>query len=472
MPRLLAVDDEESLLEMLRLLFEGEGYEVRVAESVQGARDRLAEDSFDLVLCDIMMPDGNGLELLKEIRAESPGTAVIMMTAYSSSKSAVEAMKLGAYNYVSKPFNLDELKLSAAAALEKTHLQVENVYLHRQLEQKFQFSNMVGESPKMRAVFDLVERVAQTLSTVLVQGESGTGKELIARAIHYSGPRAERRFLSINCGALPENLLESELFGHERGAFTGAVREKKGLFQEANGGTLFLDEIGEMTPAMQVKLLRVLQEKTVRRVGGNQEEPVDVRIIAATNRDLTEAITAGTFREDLYYRINVIPIVLPPLRQRREDVRPLVDHFTQKYSQELDVTPKPISVEALRALESYDWPGNVRELENTVERALALAAGDHLTTRDLPPQIRSGGRRPQVTVELPEAGIDLEEHLDEIRRQMMEQALERTGGVQTRAAELLAMSFRSFRYYAKKLGITGEGADGEDEIESVGVAGS
>ena len=469
-PRLLIVDDEESLLDMLCLLFDDQGYEVRRASSVTQARERLAGGDFDLVLCDILMPDGNGLELLREIKAESPQTAVIMMTAYTSSKSAIEAMKLGAYNYVSKPFNVDELKVLAAGALEKTGLEAENVYLRRELEQKYQFSNIVGKSPKMQDVFSLVKRVAKTLSTVLIQGESGTGKELIARAIHYSGPRASHRFLSINCGALPENLLESELFGHERGAFTGAVREKKGLFQEADGGTLFLDEIGEMTPPMQVKLLRALQEKQIRRVGGNREEAVDVRIIAASNRDLAEGISTGEFREDLYYRINVIPIQLPPLRQRREDIALLVDYFIKKYSDELGMEPKQISVEALQVLESYGWPGNVRELENTVERALALSTSEHLTTQDLPAQIRRGERPPPETLELPEEGLDLEAHLDDIRRHLMAQALERTDGVQTPAAELLQMTFRSFRYYAKKLGLTGtpsgEPPAGESAAES------
>ncbi|MEM7518178.1 MAG: sigma-54 dependent transcriptional regulator, partial [Planctomycetota bacterium] len=326
-PKVLVVDDEASMIEFLRLFFEEEGYSVQTAGSVTEARSKITEDRFDLVLSDILMPDGNGLELLREIKAASPHTAVIMMTAYTSTKSAVEAMKLGAYTYVSKPFDVDELKVTARGALEKNDLETENVYLRRELEQKYQFSNIIGRSQKMQDIFSLIERVARTQSTVLIRGESGTGKELIAHAIHFHGPRAEKRFLSINCGALPENLLESELFGHERGAFTGAVREKKGLFQEAHQGTLFLDEIGEMTTPMQVKLLRALQERTVRKVGGNKEEAVDVRIVAATNQNLAEQIEAGNFREDLFYRINVIPIHLPALRQRREDVPLLVDFF-------------------------------------------------------------------------------------------------------------------------------------------------
>ncbi len=453
--RLLVVDDEHSLLEFLGLLFKEQGYDVRRADSVEAARERFANESFDAVLCDILMPDGNGLELLKEFKAQSPRTAVIMMTAYTSTKSAIEAMKLGAYNYISKPFDVDELKVVVAGALEKTGLEAENVYLRRELEQKYQFSNIIGRSPRMQEIFSLIRRIANTPSTVLLHGESGTGKELIARAIHFSGNRSGKRFLSINCGAMPENLLESELFGHEKGAFTGAVRENKGLFQEAHGGTLFLDEIGEMTSPMQVKLLRALQEKKIRRVGGTREEPVDVRIIAASNRDLKQLIEEGTLREDLYYRINVLPIDLPPLRRRREDIPLLVDHFIKKYSEDMGIAPKPISVEAMRLLENYEWPGNVRELENTVERALALATAEDLTTRDLPLQIRSQNAHPPETIELPESGLDLEAHLDEIRRELMRQALQRTEGVQTQAAELLQMTFRSFRYYAKKLQLTG-----------------
>ncbi len=453
--RLLVVDDEESLAEFLRLLFEKEGYDVRTAISVEQARHELAERTFDLVLCDILMPDGNGLDLLKEIKEQNPHIAVIMMTAYASNKSAIEAMKLGAYNYISKPFNVEELVVVAAGALEKTGLEEENVYLRGELERKYQFSNIIGRSPPMQEVFSLIERVAKTVSTVLIAGESGTGKELIARAIHYSGPRTQHHFLSINCGAMPENLLESELFGHERGAFTGAVRDKKGLFQEADQGTLFLDEIGEMTPPMQVKLLRVLQDKKIRRVGGNREEPVDVRIIAATNRDLQDRIATGDFREDLYYRINVIPISLPPLRERRGDVEPLVEFFVEKFAGDLGLENKPVSKRALELLQSYHWPGNVRQLENTIERALTLGTGKEVTSDDLPPQVRNQSNRPPQAISLPKEGMELEPYLDEIRRDLMRQALERTDGVQTQAAEILNISFRSFRYYAKKLELTG-----------------
>jgi two-component system response regulator PilR (NtrC family) len=455
--RLLIVDDESSLADFLCLLFQGEGYDVTTAGSVEEARKSLEGASFNLVLCDILMPDGNGLDLLREIKAATNGGGpqVIMMTAYTSTKSAIEAMKLGAADYVSKPFDVEELKIVAQKALERAELADENVYLRRELEQKYTFNNIIGKSGRMQAIFSLIERIARTASTVLIHGESGTGKELIARAIHFASPRSTRRFLSINCGAMPENLLESELFGHERGAFTGAVRDKKGLFQEADRGTLFLDEIGEMTPTMQVKLLRALQEKVVRKVGGTEEEPVDVRIITATNQDLEARLQTGEFREDLYYRINVLPIHLPPLRQRREDISLMVEFFLQKYCKQMDLPPRQISIEAMHILESYDWPGNVRELEHLIERVLALSHAETITTRDLPVHLLTNRRTHSDLVQLPEEGLDLEAYLEDIRAQLMQQALERTEGVQTQASELLRMSFRSFRYYAKKAGLKG-----------------
>jgi two-component system, NtrC family, response regulator PilR len=456
---LLIVDDEASILDFLSLLFEGEGFGVETARSAGEAQRLLAGRAYDLVLCDVMMPDGNGLDLLREIKAASPSTAVVMMTAYTSTKTAIEAMKLGASDYVSKPFDVEELKIITQKALERAELADENVYLRRELEQKYTFNNIIGKSASMQAIFALVERIARTTSTVLIHGESGTGKELIARAIHFASPRSARRFLSINCGALPENLLESELFGHERGAFTGAVREKKGLFQEADRGTLFLDEIGELTPPMQVKLLRALQQKVVRKVGGNQEEPVDVRVITATNQNLESRLSSGELREDLYYRINVLPIHLPPLRQRREDIPLLVDFFLSKYSRQMELPARQISIEAMRLLESHDWPGNVRELENVIERALALSHSETISTRDLPAELLNSRRVSSGLVSLPEEGLDLEAYLEDIRTQLMSQALDRAHGVQTQAAELLGMSFRSFRYYAKKGGL--KGGDGE-----------
>ena len=460
--RILVVDDEQSMLDFLRLLLESAGYEVAVASSMKEGESRFREGGIDLVLSDIIMPDGTGLELLKAIKQIDARAAVIMMTAYASTKTAIEAMKLGAYDYVSKPFDVDELQLLVEKALEKTDLVDENVYLRRELEEKYQFSNIIGRSPKMQEIFSLIERVARTSSTVLLQGESGTGKELIARAIHFASSRAERRFLSINCGAMPENLLESELFGHEKGSFTGAVREKKGLFREAHQGTLFLDEIGEMSTSMQVKLLRALQEKKVRKVGGSAEQAVDARIITATNQDLRELIDRGDFRDDLYYRINVIPIQLPALRQRREDIPLLVDYFVKKHCQEMGLEPRPIASAAMRALEEYRWPGNVRELENMIERILALSTGDTITAGDVPGHLLEGAHARPGEVDLPDEGINLEGYLDDIRGVLMRQALDRTQGVQTQAAELLGMSFRSFRYYAKKMGVTTAGRPPEE----------
>jgi two-component system response regulator PilR (NtrC family) len=317
----------------------------------------------------------------------------------------------------------------------------------------------------MQEIFSVIERIARTSSTILLEGESGTGKELIARAIHYASPRADRRFLSVNCGALPETLLEGELFGHKRGSFTGAVADKKGLFQAAEGGTLLLDEIGEMSPTMQVKLLRALQERKVRSVGGEAEEEVDVRIITATNRELSDLVEQGTFREDLYYRVNVIPIRVPPLRQRREDIPLLVDHFLEKYGDQMGRPKSSLSLQALRILEGYHWPGNVRELENVIERALALASDGSLTRDDMPDYLTRPAAIAAGRAELPAAGVNLEGYLDEVRRSLMLQALERCDGVQTRAAELLEMSFRSFRYYAKKLGIT-EATNETDRVDA------
>ncbi|HEY0788912.1 MAG TPA: sigma-54 dependent transcriptional regulator, partial [Thermoanaerobaculia bacterium] len=358
-------------------------------------------------------------------------------------------LKAGALDYIAKPFDVEELKVVVGKAAERGQLETENIHLRSVLEERFTFANIIGKSPRMQEIFAIVTRIARTNSTVLITGESGTGKEMIARAIHYNSGR-RGKFVSINCGALPENLLESELFGHEKGAFTGAIREKRGLFQEANNGTIFLDEIGETSPAVQIKLLKVLQDRVVRKVGGNDEIPVDARVIAATNQDLQERIQKGTFREDLFYRINVIPISLPSLRQRREDIPLLAEHFITKCSTEMGMPPKHISVDAMKALERYAWPGNVRELENVIERSVALEASDLLTTRSLPDAVVYGQTPSAGPADLPEEGIDLEKHLENIGKFFMLRALERTGGVQTQAAELLGMSFRSFRYYAKK----------------------
>ena len=446
---LLIVDDEASLRDFLSIVFEEEGWAVEAAPALADARAAIARREPDVVLCDLMLPDGSGIDLIREVKERTPSIAFIMITAHTSTRSAVEALKAGAIDYIAKPFDIEELKIIVRKAVERKALEDENLHLRSALEERFTFSNIIGKSAKMQETFSIVQRIAKTTSTVLISGESGTGKELIARAIHYTSGR-RGNFVSINCGALPETLLESELFGHERGSFTGAIREKRGLFQEADRGTIFLDEVGETSLAMQIKLLRVLQERSVRRVGSNTETPIDVRVITATNRDLSESIREGTFREDFFYRINVIPIALPPLRHRREDIPLLVDHFIEKFCERMNVPRKRISADAIRAIEKYSWPGNVRELENVIERMIALETAEVLTTKSLPEHVLFGGQVPDATFELPPDGIALEDHLQAITKIFMLKALERCGGVQTQAAELLRMSFRSFRYYAKK----------------------
>jgi len=450
-PRLLIVDDESSIRDMLAIFFHKRGFEVITASSFTEGTAGAARSNPDLILSDIKMPDGNGLDLLRKVKAESPKTPVIMITAHTSTSDAIEAMKAGAVDYIAKPFNIEELAMIVDRALGEKQLADENVYLKQELAARYTFANIIGKGSRMQEIFRTVERIGKVSSTVLITGESGTGKELIARAIHYTSIRKDRKFVSINCGALPETLLESELFGHERGAFTGAVKEKRGLFSEADNGTLFLDEISETTPTMQVKLLRAIQEKVIRKVGGNEETSVDVRIIAATNKDLNELSTQGKFREDLFYRINVIPIVLPPLRSRVEDVAPLTSHFITKICKEQKIPEKKISTEAMRLLEGYPWPGNVRELENTLERTVALEAGPVITASSLPEAIALGVRTHVPDFEsLPVEGINLEAYLEAVGKRLMREALDRCDGVQTKAAELLRMSFRSFRYYAKK----------------------
>ncbi|HKC26104.1 MAG TPA: sigma-54 dependent transcriptional regulator [Thermoanaerobaculia bacterium] len=462
-PKLLVIDDEAGILDMLSIVFGKDGYRVAAAKTCKDGLAKLESELPDLVLTDLKMPDGSGFDVLSRSRELSPSTPVVMITAFTSTKTAIEALKQGAYDYISKPFDIEELKHVVGRALERKRLAEENVFLKEKVARSA-YGAVVGVSRRMKAVFDLVDRIGKTTSTVLLSGESGTGKELIARAIHQASARVARPFVSINCGAMPETLLESELFGHERGAFTGAVREKKGLFQEAEGGTLLLDEIGEMSLTMQVKLLRALQERVVRRVGGNVEEPVDVRIICATNKDLAKKVADTSFREDLFYRINVIPLQIPPLRERRDDIPYLVRHFLKKVVQDQGIAPKKISTEAMRLLESYPWPGNVRELENLIERTVALEPSDIITSGSLPEAFLHPAGVPASAAmdgfDLPPEGLDLEAYLEWLGKRLMQQALERTNGVQIRAAELLRMTERSFRYYAKKYGLRRE----EEEV--------
>ena len=457
--RILAVDDERSMRELLSIVMRREGHEVLLAENGRAAIDLLEREQIDLMISDIKMPDMSGVDVLRAAKKIDRDIIGIMITAFASTETAVEALRMGAYDYVSKPFNVDELKLKVRDALEQRRLRRENILLKRTLQTTHQFSNIIGRSEPMLEVFKLIETIAPTNSTVLVTGESGTGKELVARAIHFNSLRRDQPFVAVNCGALTETLLESELFGHMRGAFTGADSNKKGLVEVADKGTIFLDEISEMTPLMQVKLLRVLQERKYRRVGGTDEMTADIRIIAATNRDLQARVREGAFREDLFYRINVIPVALPPLRQRREDIPLLAEHFLPRLSERMGKSIVGISAEAADLLAAYDWPGNVRELENALERATALEPSPMILPASLPPHMAgqaadalgvAGGDNGDSADVLPEGGIDLEQHVKEIERDYIAQALKRAGGVKVKAAGLLGMSFRSLRYYTKK----------------------
>ena len=453
-PRILVVDDERSMRELLAIVLRREGYEVLLAESGRTAIDTLEREPVDLLISDIKMPDLTGVDVLRAAKQIDRDILGIMITAFASTETAVEAMRLGACDYLSKPFDVDLLKMKVREKIENRQLRQENVLLKRTLGMSHQFSNIIGRSEPIIEVFKLIETVARTNSTILLTGESGTGKGLVAQAIHFHSLRRDRPMVSLNCGALPEALLESELFGHMRGSFTGADANKKGLLEVAERGTIFLDEIGEMSAVMQVKLLRVLQERRFRRVGGLEELQADIRVIAATNQDLGKLVADGRFREDLFYRINVIPIALPPLRERREDIPLLAEHFLAKYAEPMGKTVTGISRAALQALGQYDWPGNIRELENVIERAVALEATPAILADSLPAGIRGELPRPAAPVapsdSLPETGFDLEAHVKQIERDYIAQALQRAGGVQVKAAELLGMSFRSFRYYVKK----------------------
>ena len=473
MNRVLVVEDEKSMRDLMSLMLRKEGYAVEVADSGTQAASRIAKDPvYDLVITDVSMPGMTGLELLRHVRRVSPESSVILMTAYGSKETAIEALNEGAAYYVEKPFDLDEMKVVARRTIdqkrivsENADLKSENRGLKAELKGRYRFDGLVGRSGKMKGIFQLIERVAGTGSTIVISGESGTGKELIARAIHYNSGRGDQAFVSINCGALPDELLESELFGHMKGSFTGAVMTKKGLFEVAHSGTIFLDEIGETTPAMQIKLLRVLQERVIRRVGGTEEIPVEVRVITATNQDLEKMVREKTFREDLFYRINVIPIRMPALREKPEDIPALAEHFLEKYKASMGKSLQGISEEAMERLEAYHWPGNVRELENVIERAVALEPGNVIQADSLPRELRGEhGGRGELDVVLRDSGIDLESHLEDLRRRYMAEAMERAHGVQTRAAEILGMTFRSFRYFAKKYGLT------RGEMASVGDA--
>lgn len=445
--RILIVDDEEGMRRLLVRVLAREGYETVAVASGPEALQQVGGESFDLVITDIKMPGMGGLDLLQELKSFDPGLPIVVITAYGTVESAVQALRSGAYDYITKPFETDEIKLTVAKALERERLLAENRYLHQELEGRYSFSGIVGGSPAMRRVFDIAGSVAASNAGVLITGESGTGKELIARSIHFSSPRKEKPFIVLNCAALAEGVLESELFGHERGAFSGATATKKGRFELAHQGTLFIDEVGEMSLTAQVKLLRVLQEHEFERVGGTRTIHSDVRIVAATNKDLEEEVRKGTFREDLFYRLNVVNIHVPTLRERREDIEPLARHFLEKFARETGKRIDRISPRALSSMLAYDWPGNVRELQNAVERAVVLARTHIITPRDLPQGLQGDD---QICLELPERGGSLTEILEDLEKQLILQTLRREKGSQTRAAQVLGIKRTTLRYKMEK----------------------
>jgi two-component system NtrC family response regulator len=455
MDTILVVDDEVNYLTVMEELLGQAGYEVLTAAGGPEAMKISAANDLDLVLTDMKMPKMNGIELLEELKRLYPDLPVMLMTAYGTVEKAVAAMKKGAFDYILKPFKNEEILVTIAKALEHRRLILENRMLIQDLEKRYGFPNIVGESRTMQEILSLVKRVGQSRATVLISGESGTGKELIARAIHQRSPRAAKTFISVNCAALTETLLESELFGHERGAFTHAVATRKGRFELADGGTLFLDEVAEMSPALQVKLLRVLQEMEFERVGGTRTIKVDVRVVAATNRELKEDVEVGRFREDLYYRLHVVHLHIPPLRERQEDIPLLATHFLHKYAQENVRGEVRIVPEALKLLTLYRWPGNVRELENVMERAVILCGNNLITPQDLPGELAPASAEAKLDIDrfIP-LHTPLPEALERIEEQMIRRALEQSGQVQVRAAELLGITKSLLQYKLKKYHLT------------------
>ncbi|HPA28001.1 MAG TPA: sigma-54 dependent transcriptional regulator [Acidobacteriota bacterium] len=452
--KILVVDDERSMTQMLKILFEKEGIETATASSAEEALAVIPQSHFDLVLSDIRMGRLSGTDLLREAKKFETPPDVILMTAYATAESAIEALKLGAVDYIVKPFDIDELLHRVTSVLEKRNLIEENIQLKVELSKVEKFGDLIGSNPEMQKIYAMIERIAPTNSTVLVQGESGTGKELVARAIHSHSLRKSRPFVSVNSGGIPETLLESELFGYVKGAFTGAAQTKKGLFDVAAGGTLFLDEIGEMSPLMQVKLLRAIQEKTIRPVGATAEHEVDVRLIAATNKDLLEMVKHNGFREDLYYRINVINIPMPPLRERREDIPMLVSHFIDKAARAMGKTSPEVPPKTMELLEKYDWPGNIRELQNVIERAIAISPGRTIEPSHIPDNVLGFCATGKLfEIDIRADGFSLNDEIEKIRSIYVLKALDMEGGNLTRAAKRLGITFRSIRYYVKKYGL-------------------
>ena len=456
--RILVVDDDQSLREFLAITLSREGFEVETAASGPAALEKVAEVPIDLALVDLKMPGMDGLETLRRLKEANETISVVIVTAFSTTTTAIQALKEGAYDYLIKPFKVDELKLVVQKALEERRLRWENLRLRREIELRYTLGNMVGKSARMQEVFSTISRVAESRATILLTGESGTGKTLLAKTIHFNSSRKDAPFVAVNCAAIPHELMESELFGHVKGAFTGAIATKPGLFEAAEGGTLLLDEISEMPTTLQAKLLRALEDREIRPVGGTKAVHVDVRIIAATNRDLTQAMQQNAFREDLYYRLNVIAVGLPPLRERREEIPLLVNYFLQKFAEASGRPAKLVSPDAMAALEAFAWPGNVRELENVIERAVTLEAGAVIRVDSLPDSIRGGQTQELYRIEFPPDGLDLDGLMERIERDLMRRALQRAGGIQSRAAQLLGTSFRSFRYRLQKYGM-GEAVD-------------
>ncbi len=443
-PRILVVDDEPSMRNFLEIMLNKEGYDVDMAGDGQEAISLLDSKVYELVITDIIMPKMDGTKVLKRVKEIHPETIVIMITAYASTESAVEAMNEGAYDYITKPFNVDEIKVIIKNALERGRLEKENLHLRRELGKGYSFENIIGISPEIVKVFNMIDRIALTKTNILITGESGTGKELVARAIHNKSPRRDRPFVVINCGGIPETLLESDLFGHVKGSFTGAVTHKEGLFEVADSGTLFLDEVGELTPSIQVKLLRAIQEKTFKRVGGTDEISVDVRIIAATNKDLEKEVIGGNFREDLFYRLNVIELKIPPLKERKEDIPVLAQHFLEKYSTEQGKKIKKISSYAIEVLKDYSFPGNVRELENIIERSVALESSNIVLPESLALSMYKEysmiGKQEGAKEHMGD-GFSMEEYISRIETDLIREALLRAGGKKKEAAKILGISY-------------------------------
>lgn len=463
--RVLVVDDEPGMRDFLEIMLRKDGYEVDTASDGAEAIDRIEQKMFDLAVVDVQMPVMNGIDVLQKINEKSPETTVIMITAYASHETAIDAMKLGAYDYITKPFKIDEIKLVIKKSLEKKRLERENSRLKKELETKYGFGNIIGRSPEIVKVFEMIKRVSELKVNIIISGESGTGKELVARAIHYSGNRHEGPFVPVNCGAIPENLMESELFGYKKGAFTGAQRDKKGLFEEADRGTIFLDEIGDLPLHLQVKLLRALEGKEIRPLGSTEVVPIDVRVISATNRKLEDEVAAGKFREDLYYRLNVIKIQLPSLRERKADISPLAIHFMTRYSREMEKDIRGISPKVLEILENYNYPGNVRELENIIARCVALETSNVIRHETLP-QLVSGRDYLDLDTSFT-SSTSLDTLLGSIEKKMIDKALRSAGGNKTEAAKLLGITLRSFRYRLAKHGMYDESSDDLDSEDIV-----